>query len=72
MALGETVEYPVPLDDFADLYMKGLLAGKGSVNPVQATVTPSGTSGDIELTFDNDSILALARGLARSRAKTAF
>jgi phosphate transport system permease protein len=63
VALGETVEYPVPLDDFADLYMKGLLAGKGSVNPVQATVTPSGTSGDIELTFDNDSILALARGL---------
>ena len=62
VALGGTVEYPVPLDDFADLYMKGMLAGKGSINPVQAMVTPSAISGDIELTFDNDAILALAKG----------
>jgi phosphate transport system permease protein len=60
--LGGTVDYGVPLDDFADLYMKGQLAGKGSVEPIQATVTPSATSGDIDLTFDNDSVLALARG----------
>ena len=27
-ALGGTVDYALPLDDFADLYMKGLLAGQ--------------------------------------------
>jgi phosphate transport system permease protein len=62
VALGGTVDYPVPLDDFADLYFKGLLAGKGSVSAVPATITPSAASGNIDLSFDNDAVLALARG----------
>jgi phosphate transport system permease protein len=60
--LGGTADYAVPLDDFADLYMKGLLAADGSVQPIQATVTPSADTGDIDLAFDNDQIVALARG----------
>jgi phosphate transport system permease protein len=62
VAIGGTVEYPVPLDDFADLYFKGLIAGKGSVAAIQGTVTPLAASGEIEVSFDNDSMLALARG----------
>jgi phosphate transport system permease protein len=62
VARGGTADYTVPLDDFADLYMKGLLAGKGSAEAIQATVAPSATTSDIDLTFDNESVLALARG----------
>ena len=32
----------LPLDDFADLYLKGLIADEGSVAPIAATVAPSG------------------------------
>jgi phosphate transport system permease protein len=60
--LGTSVEYPVPLDDFADLYLKGLLADVGTDEAITTTVTPSGTTGDIELTFGDDGMLALARG----------
>ena len=31
--LGKTVDYAFPLDDFADLYLKGLLAGRGLGHP---------------------------------------
>ena len=41
--LGATIDYGVPLDDFADLYMKGLVASSGSTGPVDAVVTPSAT-----------------------------
>jgi phosphate transport system permease protein len=60
--LGKTVDYSFPLDDFADLYFKGLIADKGSDTAIATTVAPSGTSGDIELTFGDDSIAQLARG----------
>jgi len=61
--LGKTVEYPFPVDDFADLYLKGLLADKSTVEPVATTVTPSATTGDIELTLGDDSLARLARGI---------
>ncbi|RWM22546.1 MAG: phosphate ABC transporter permease PstA [Mesorhizobium sp.] len=60
--LGGTVDYAVPLDDFADLYLKGLLADVGSDEAISTSVTPSKTSGDIDLTFGDDAMLALARG----------
>jgi phosphate transport system permease protein len=60
--LGKTVDYPIPLDDFADLYLKGLIADVGSDEPIATTVAPSATSGDIEVTFGDDSIARLARG----------
>ena len=55
--LGRTVDYAVPLDDFADLYLKGLLAAIGNVNAAAGDVTPSADSGDVELTFSSDAIL---------------
>ncbi|WP_309085127.1 phosphate ABC transporter permease PstA [Chelativorans sp.] len=67
--LGGTVELGVPLDDFADLYMKGLLADTGSVAPLEASVTPSGTEGDIELAFDDDRLVRLARGHGATEAE---
>ena len=60
--LGKTVDYPVPLDDFADLYLKGLIAEKSSDTAITTTVAPSGTSGEIDVTFGDDSIARLARG----------
>ena len=58
--LGKTVDYALPLDDFADLYFKGLIADKGSDTAIATTVTPSGTTGDIDVTFGDDSIARLA------------
>ena len=36
--LGKTVDYSFPLDDFADLYFKGLIADTGSDTPIDTTV----------------------------------
>ncbi|SFK16923.1 phosphate ABC transporter, permease protein PstA [Mesorhizobium albiziae] len=58
--LGKTVDYAVPVDDFADLYLKGLLAAKGSIAPLQSTVTVSADSGDVDLGFDKGDILTFA------------
>lgn len=58
--LGKTVDYAVPVDDFADLYLKGLLAAKGSVAPVQSAITLSADSGDVDIGFDKDEILTFA------------
>ena len=60
--LGKTVDYPFPLDDFADLYLKGLIAEKSSDTVIATTVAPSGATGDIDVTFGDDSIARLARG----------
>ena len=60
--LGTTVDYSVPVDDFADLYLKGLLADLGNVTALAGDVTASGASGDVDLTFSSDAILAIARG----------
>jgi phosphate transport system permease protein len=60
--LGKTVDYAFPLDDFADLYFKGLVADTGSDTAIATTVAPSAATGDTEVTFGDDSILHLARG----------
>ena len=60
--LGKTVDYAFPLDDFADLYLKGLIADKSSDTAIATTVAPSATTGDIEVAFGDDSIARLARG----------
>jgi phosphate transport system permease protein len=60
--LGKTVDYAVPLDDFADLYLKGLLAEKGSVVPVGGDVTASAESGEVDLAFSDAGVLTIARG----------
>jgi phosphate transport system permease protein len=67
--LGKTVDYSFPLDDFADLYLKGLVAETGSHTGIATTVRPSGVTGDIELTFGDDSIAGLARGHGATEAK---
>jgi phosphate transport system permease protein len=65
--LGKTVDVSLPLDDFADLYVKGMLA---EVSPVEeiAGVTVSAATGDAELTFPDDTISKLARGYGATEA----
>ena len=60
--LGTTVDYAVPVDDFADLYLKGLLADLGNVDRLGWRRDGLGDSGDVDLTFSSDAILAIARG----------
>ena len=59
--LGKTVEFSVPLDDFADLYLKGLLA-KSAASQALNGVTVSAATGDVDLTFGDDTVPRLARG----------
>jgi phosphate transport system permease protein len=59
--LGSVIDYSFPLDDFADLYLKGLVAGSGSVQRIATTVSPSAVSGDIEMRFGDDGIAQTAR-----------
>jgi phosphate transport system permease protein len=61
--LGKTVEFSFPVDDFADLYLKGLLADKGTLTPLQSDVTLSAASGDVTLTFNNDAIVKVAQAV---------
>lgn len=58
-ALGGTVPYDVLLDDVADLYLKGLVAGEGGRQTLAGTTTASGTSGDVTISFA-DNTIALA------------
>ena len=67
--LGQTVDYAFPVDDFADLYLKGLLADTGTVEPVATTVAPSATTGDIDLALGDDSLVRLARGLGATEGE---
>ena len=41
--LGKTVDYSFPVDDFADLYLKGLLADLGNAIALPGDVTASAT-----------------------------
>jgi phosphate transport system permease protein len=67
--LGQTVDYAFPVDDFADLYLKGLLADTGTVEPVATTVAPSAITGDIDLALGDDSLVRLARGLGATEGE---
>ena len=59
--LGKTAEFWAPLDDFADLYLKGLLAESGEPQALPG-VTVSAATGDVNLTLADDRIAAIARG----------
>ncbi|QDY99828.1 phosphate ABC transporter permease PstA [Nitratireductor mangrovi] len=59
--LGQTPGISVPLDDFADLYLKGLLAKSGESRELSG-VTVSAQEGDVDLGFADSTILELARG----------
>ncbi len=67
--LGKTVDYAFPVDDFADLYLKGLLADKATVEQIATTVTPSATTGEIDLALGDDSLARLARGLGAAEGE---
>jgi phosphate transport system permease protein len=67
--LGKTVEFEFPVDDFADLYLKGLLADKATLTPLQSDVTLSGNSGDVTLTFNNDAIVKVAQAVNAQEAE---
>ena len=57
--LGATVNFVVPVDDFADLYLKGLLAGDSSYSDLSG-VSVSDTTGEITLTLDGGGLLQKA------------
>lgn len=59
--LGKTVEFSAPLDDFSDLYLKGLLAKSAEPQALNG-VTVSAATGDVDLTFADDTVARLARG----------
>ncbi len=59
--LGGTRRIAVPLDDFADLYLKGLLAKSGPSRRI-AGVTVLGAGDEVAVGFADDAILAMARG----------
>lgn len=60
LALGGTVPYSVLLDDVADLYLKGLVAGEGGRQTLPGTTTVSGTTGDVTVAFADDTVLLAA------------
>ncbi|TCD16496.1 phosphate ABC transporter permease PstA [Oricola cellulosilytica] len=47
--VGSSFEYSVPLDDFADLYLKGLEARKDAPLFPDAKATPSATTGEVSV-----------------------
>ncbi|MDN2565364.1 phosphate ABC transporter permease PstA [Aquibium sp. A9E412] len=59
--LGGTVEVALPLDDFADLYLKGLLAEEGRVQRLAGTVRATVEEGAATLAFTDAAILDRAR-----------
>ncbi len=65
---GQTVNYAVPLDDFADLYLKGMLAKRGATQDF-SNVTVSGTTGEVEATFPDETIYRLALGAGATEAE---
>lgn len=65
---GKTVDVQVPLDDFADLYFKGLLAESAAPQQLPG-VTVSGASGEVAVTFSDDTISRLARGAGATEAE---
>ena len=67
--LDKTTDYAVPVDDFADLYLKGLLADQGSLSPIAGQLTASADSGDVELAFTDDAILTVAHGAGATEAE---
>jgi phosphate transport system permease protein len=67
--LGNTVEFEVPVDDFADLYLKGLLADKATLTPLESEVNASAATGDVTLTFNNDAIIKVAHAVNAQEAE---
>ncbi len=59
--LGGTLEYSVPVDDFVDLYLKGLLAERSQYAQLDSTATPSATNGSASLTLDGPALYQLVR-----------
>ncbi len=66
--LGRTVDIDVPLDDFADLYLKGLLAKRGGSQSLSG-VTVSAVTGDVDVAFPDDKVLRLARAAGATEAE---
>lgn len=54
--LGSTFRYAVPVDDFVDLYLKGLLAERSRYALLDTIVTPSETSGSASLMFNGTAL----------------
>jgi phosphate transport system permease protein len=57
---GKRVDYAVPLDDFADLYLKGLLARRGDEIALSG-ISVSAPMGEVEIGFANASVLEVGR-----------
>jgi len=66
--VGTTADVALPLDDFADLYLKGLLAESAAPRQL-AGVTISAASGDVTVTFSDDTVARLARDAGATEAE---
>lgn len=57
---GGTVEYALPMDDFSDLYLKGLLAADSTETMLAAAQSVAVEGNEAELRFSDDSLLDVA------------
>ncbi|KFB08867.1 phosphate ABC transporter permease PstA [Nitratireductor basaltis] len=58
---GDTRQVALPLDDFSDLYLKGLVAKDGGREALAAAPQIVATDGAAEITFSDRSVVELAR-----------
>lgn len=61
LMLGGPLRFAVPVDDFIDLYLKGLLAGNSRFFEVIGAVTPSDTSGSAVLSLGEDRLFEIVK-----------
>ena len=59
--LGGKIDFGVPVDDFVDLYLKGLLAGGSRYARLSGVATASETAGSASLTFDSPALFEMVR-----------
>ncbi|PZO79343.1 MAG: phosphate ABC transporter permease PtsA [Mesorhizobium amorphae] len=67
VALGGTVTREVLLDDVSDLYFKGLIAGEGTRQQLSGNVQASGTTGDVTLSFPDNTVELAATNARASK-----
>ncbi|MFC5586447.1 phosphate ABC transporter permease PstA [Nitratireductor kimnyeongensis] len=58
---GGTVDHAVPMDDFSDLYLKGLLAADSTETTVETLQNVAIDGAEATLSFSDDSLLQTAR-----------
>ncbi|MCG8445923.1 MAG: phosphate ABC transporter permease PstA [Hyphomicrobiales bacterium] len=68
--VGQNLPIAVPLSDFADLYMKGMITGKREIETA-GQVGPTGTEGEIEVFSQQNDFLPILQRVKDALAATA-